>query len=213
MRGKLDHNAKDMPHRGLIPAYAGKTTAGVLALSASAAHPRVCGENPVSSNRAAVTRGSSPRMRGKRAGPGRSGGPCGLIPAYAGKTRVGAGSVSARSAHPRVCGENLPKALPMISAAGSSPRMRGKPRSVGGIWKVSRLIPAYAGKTGSAGYLRTRQRAHPRVCGENLTGPCVPCRPRGSSPRMRGKRKSRCRCRDETGLIPAYAGKTARRAG
>ena len=213
MRGKLWPMPVLLNNGGLIPAYAGKTQQHECDAAQSSAHPRVCGENPVSSNRAAVTRGSSPRMRGKRAGPGRSGGPCGLIPAYAGKTRVGAGSVSARSAHPRVCGENLPKALPMISAAGSSPRMRGKPRSVGGIWKVSRLIPAYAGKTGRVIGMLITGRAHPRVCGENLTGPCVPCRPRGSSPRMRGKRKSRCRCRDETGLIPAYAGKTARRAG
>ena len=136
-----------------------------------------------------------------------------LIPAYAGKTCRPRAEWWTVWAHPRVCGENLPKALPMISAAGSSPRMRGKPRSVGGIWKVSRLIPAYAGKTGRVIGMLITGRAHPRVCGENLTGPCVPCRPRGSSPRMRGKRKSRCRCRDETGLIPAYAGKTARRAG
>ncbi len=107
MRGKLDHNAKDMPHRGLIPAYAGKTTAGVLALSASAAHPRVCGENPVSSNRAAVTRGSSPRMRGKRDQLRERLQNPGLIPAYAGKTSSRDAEDALSAAHPRVCGENL----------------------------------------------------------------------------------------------------------
>ena len=187
MRGKLDHNAKDMPHRGLIPAYAGKTTAGVLALSASAAHPRVCGENPVSSNRAAVTRGSSPRMRGKRAGPGRSGGPCGLIPAYAGKTGNQFQGRALPWAHPRVCGENSLYLYSFSPRLGSSPRMRGKHPIAWRMSLIAGLIPAYAGKTKAQAGPRVAPTAHPRVCGENQDRRATLAASAGSSPRMRGK--------------------------
>ena len=208
MRGKLDHNAKDMPHRGLIPAYAGKTTAGVLALSASAAHPRVCGEHPVSSNRAAVTRGSSPRMRGKRAGPGRSGGPCGLIPAYAGKTLVKVPSTREWVAHPRVCGENTCGRGIGFGAFGSSPRMRGKLAESLTNDLSGGLIPAYAGKTSKRRRHLESLAAHPRVCGENGISGLSEDTTTGSSPRMRGKLDWTLRTMPSARLIPAYAGKT-----
>ena len=91
----------------------------------------------------------------------------GLIPAYAGKTFAVALTRLAVSAHPRVCGENALKNFGTISAVGSSPRMRGKPRSRPVIQASRGLIPAYAGKTTVVEYAVLVYTAHPRVCGEN----------------------------------------------
>ena len=50
---------------------------------------------------------------------------------------------------------------------GSSPRGRGKPVSSGGARVGSRLIPAWAGKTGVMVCPGRVWPAHPRVGGEN----------------------------------------------
>ena len=52
-----------------------------------------------------------------------------------------------RRAHPRVCGENTEVDISATSAAGSSPRVRGKQRVIELHPGVGRLIPACAGKT------------------------------------------------------------------
>ena len=90
-------------------------------------------------------------------------------------------------AHPRVCGENGGGSQQLADLAGSSPRVRGKPpptmpsdRSVG-------LIPACAGKTLNNADQVANVRAHPRVCGENLSAECGLSGSEGSSPRVRGK--------------------------
>ena len=73
---------------------------------------------------------------------------------------------------------------------------------------MRRLIPAYAGKTGSTDPDHEYTGAHPRVCGENALEEGAKGLGTGSSPRMRGKH-SRCslgKC--YLRLIPAYAGKT-----
>ena len=49
----------------LIPARAGKTSCARRRLSASRAHPRACGENPMGWGVGAAACGSSPRVRGK----------------------------------------------------------------------------------------------------------------------------------------------------
>ena len=75
------------------------------------------------------------------------------------------------------------------------------------------LIPAYAGKTYVHPLRYEAPTAHPRVCGENprilRNGAATP----GSSPRMRGKRDHGGQYRGGKGLIPAYAGKTAKITG
>ena len=111
--------------------------------------------------------GSSPRMRGKlsytKLGATRQG----LIPAYAGKTRLARNRREQIWAHPRVCGENEKAERALLILRGSSPRMRGK--QLTGLSTVydEGLIPAYAGKT-------------VRSCSSAMSAS-------GSSPRMRGK--------------------------
>ena len=153
--------------RGLIPAWAGKTTWPRSRAAAMSAHPRVGGENPVTSSSIRRRPGSSPRGRGK---PRRSitrYSKAGLIPAWAGKTSSLTARQTPRRAHPRVGGENGGPHVVVEVAGGSSPRGRGKRR------------------------LRLRRpiglRAHPRVGGENPLAGMVTRFRRGSSPRGRGK--------------------------
>ena len=90
----------------LIPAGAGKTTEPHRCNSGHAAHPRRCGENTLTLVSQTVRLGSSPQVRGKRAGiraPTKSGR---LIPAGAGKTAHPRGPRRRILAHPRRCGEN-----------------------------------------------------------------------------------------------------------
>ena len=75
---------------------------------------------------------------------------------------------------------------------------------------LDRLIPACAGKTLKIASTAPVDWAHPRVCGENaqIIGGAVTAL--GSSPRVRGKLLNLETVTDESGLIPACAGKTLR---
>ena len=134
----------------------------------------------------------------------------GIIPAYAGNTA----SMSWRSErawdHPRVCGEH--NMLPSVVAVpeGSSPRMRGTLRPVASCTPSARIIPAYAGNTVPLRDLHPHVGDHPRVCGEHHPIRVGYHDALGSSPRMRGTRRTQCGSSCCRGIIPAYAGNTGR---
>ena len=71
------------------------------------------------------------------------------------------------------------------------------------------LIPAWAGKTKGGTTLHQGSWAHPRVGGENALLICRLKSATGSSPRGRGKLQDFAARLQATGLIPAWAGKTA----
>ena len=109
------------------------------------------------------------------------------IPAYAKKTRRRQIRRHCPPEHPRVCGENLCATWDTQGLAGTSPRMRGKPRQHPPTPKGRRNIPAYAGKTPSKPVPMDKTPEHPRVCGENNML-LINFEPEfGTSPRMRGK--------------------------
>ena len=170
-------------------------------------HPRVCGELSVMLPHAEGADGSSPRVRGTPQQP---------QPRH-----------PAMQVHPRVCGE-LSVMLPHAEGAdGSSPRVRGTPqqpqprhpamqvhpRVCGELparrqtcGALPRFIPACAGNS-----LRTRRKArtttvHPRVCGELGVGEVNRDLADGSSPRVWGTRRRKCRGGRAWGFIPACAG-------
>ena len=107
VRGKRRHLLRDWQPYGLIPACAGKTPFDGFLSKRGKAHPRVCGENRLPAASASLSKGSSPRVRGKRAIASNMSGPAGLIPACAGKTKFCPPMDPAYPAHPRVCGENV----------------------------------------------------------------------------------------------------------
>ena len=110
---------------GIIPAYAGNTGSAQTFERRSWDHPRVCGEHWSRSPVASRSAGSSPRMRGT---------PhiffidivsMGIIPAYAGNTRIVLFRFRKIWDHPRVCGEHKGRSGIQGRHRGSSPRMRG----------------------------------------------------------------------------------------
>ena len=154
--------------------------------------------------------GSSPRVRGKRAGDGAQPHVRGLIPARAGKTPLEYQRFRVGTAHPRACGENTTSAAPSALPRGSSPRVRGKHPDGLSRWLGARLIPARAGKTRLHKMHVLTIQAHPRACGENFTKRDRPHMSNGSSPRVRGKQPRAVRAVGRCRLIPARAGKTRR---
>ena len=105
------------------------------------------GENRRLAPASSFTAGSSPRGRGKPRETWDETPTTGLIPAWAGKTSKKTQPSSTFSAHPRVGGENMGVVAEGASAAGSSPRGRGKPRNLTRLSWTLGLIPAWAGKT------------------------------------------------------------------
>ena len=166
-RGKRRDRHGGPGSRRLIPAWAGKTAPAPPSSSSTEAHPRVGGENRRwrREHRAGV--GSSPRGRGKRGVGDRRSVRNRLIPAWAGKTGGDTAPCQVVRAHPRVGGENPVRPRVGLGCHGSSPRGRGKPRLHAGPGHLSRLIPAWAGKTVKFAAYADGGMAHPRVGGEN----------------------------------------------
>ena len=73
---------------GIIPAYAGNTHVSPTLRAPMRDHPRVCGEHLMNDAKNKVPSGSSPRMRGTLERSDALPGDDGIIPAYAGNTRV-----------------------------------------------------------------------------------------------------------------------------
>ena len=131
-----------------------------------------------------------------------------IIPAHAGQTGSASRQRPPAPDHPRACGANVCIDPRGPSAAGSSPRMRGKHLIGAGGPRGLRIIPAHAGQT-DPWYTRRRcSPDHPRACGANDSLYHRLDFAHGSSPRMRGKPNGgrHIGCNDR--IIPAHAGQT-----
>ena len=129
-------------------------------------HPRVCGEKQTAKTQRTTAAGSPPRMRGKGTFGGCGAGPCGITPAYAGKSSPAGNCRSVWWDHPRVCGEKPERKAPRRPRLGSPPRMRGKETDSRRQCCSAGITPAYAGKRTLFCLAGRRNRDHPRVCGE-----------------------------------------------
>ena len=199
-----------MEQFGLIPTHAGKTPANSSTTLSNRAHPHSCGENVAVALSPSMTMGSSPLTRGKHeARTAREPG-LGLIPAYAGKTRIRPCRACRSRAHPRSRGENAPGMASASWFQGSSPLMRGKPCGAGLGCPGPGLIPDHAGKTLPILSVLALVRAHPRSRGENSLPYSSIVLWKGSSPLTRGRRSRLNSVHGVLGFIPAHAGKTAR---
>ena len=151
---------------------------------------------------------SPPRMRGKVIVRSRNAVQIGITPAYAGKSARILKRRTEKRDHPRVCGEKLKFGTNVTKNPGSPPRVRGKgivhvfvPEKLG-------ITPAYAGKRMLYARAVRRDRDHPRVCGEKESCQKIQKTTLGSPPRMRGKGCYMQELSGETGITPAYAGKS-----
>ena len=131
-----------------------------------------------------------------------------ITPAYAGKRHHPEPGQSSSEDHPRVCGEKcwiLSSNTPLM---GSPPRMRGKAFGLV-LYKVEiGITSACAGKSVRTCAVQSRDRDHPRVCGEKSAGANVIGLSLGSPPRVRGKDKPDEKKFTFGRITPAYAGKS-----
>ena len=171
-------------------------------------HPRVCGEKPLPDPERIFQVGSPPRMRGKELECRCVRLPERITPAYAGKSHKVRLQAAGRWDHPRVCGEKCAWPPGCGSLTGSPPRMRGKDPGTFRTVSVSRITPAYAGKSAVLKQLQHSHMDHPRVCGEKRRAACFAISAAGSPPRMRGKGCLSGRPLLTAGITPAYAGKS-----
>ena len=91
---------------------------------------------------------------------------------------------------------------------GSSPRMRGTRRKTCNRTAEIRIIPAHAGNTYICSASPPVPQDHPRACGEHQNQQIQKLKDIGSSPRMRGTRRTDFCCFRPCGIIPAHAGNT-----
>ena len=167
MRGTLAAFVSSGASLGLIPAGAGNTYSPPAICLPRAAHPRRCGEHsmlPADSN---SPMGSSPQVRGTHQNLVKAIPTPRLIPAGAGNTTVAGCNGKPRGAHPRRCGEHTVPGQLVWVAWGSSPQVRGTPRSAERGIPGERLIPAGAGNTVVNVINSFSVGAHPRRCGEH----------------------------------------------
>ena len=134
-------------HTGIIPAYAGSTTGPAPRRPRRGDHPRIRGEHASTSAGLRKFSGSSPHTRGALPAVFSSCACGGIIPAYAGSTRLRAFADTRRRDHPRIRGEHCPFPGALLPWTGSSPHTRGAPTPMR-LGSCSRgIIPAYAGST------------------------------------------------------------------
>ena len=101
-------------NNGIIPADAGSTGDGPSFGAGPRDHPRGCGEHSPSPLSTAMVAGSSPRMRGARAGFDRRFSAWRIIPADAGSTDLIICNGPNERDHPRGCGEHLTIRIPTL---------------------------------------------------------------------------------------------------
>ena len=189
----------------------------------------MCGEHAASDFSIALTRGSSPRVRGTRQSSPHGYRLTGIIPACAGNTRRSRIRRKDSRDHPRVCREHVMDVGDSTVEPGSSPRVRGtlpaRHQSKGGKRDHPRvcgehrfpsvmdalrpwIIPACAGNTWMVPIILCPERDHPRVCGEHRQSLLAFRWVWGSSPRVRGTPHGLLCLGEIHGIIPACAGNT-----
>ena len=110
--------------------------------------------------------------------------------------------------HPRLCGEKRNSIVAFRLVLGSPPPMRGKDFTKKGYSQLVRITPVYAGKSLTVLAWCCHNWDHPRLCGEKFNFFSVIIAGKGSPPPMRGKVPAVCRSVRQSGITPAYAGKS-----
>ena len=208
VRGKLITIKRLLEMARITPAGAGKTRSKELLGSRCRDHPRRCGENTILSLRMIMNQGSPPQVRGKRPRAIPRAVRTGITPAGAGKTCGQKRQQPRFRDHPRRCGENTNKENIQRQEIGSPPQVRGKRRVCRAGCHKHGITPAGAGKTCRQPPLNSRNRDHPRSCGENFWMSSIDVPILGSPPQVRGKQQPAKQNTEQGGITPAGAGKT-----
>ena len=152
--------------------------------------------------------GSPPRGRGKVPYPQRGPEVNRITPAWAGKREQRSVCTDVHEDHPRVGGEKAPVLSCGFIDLGSPPRGRGKAYCGQVNDPLSGITPAWAGKRYDLLLRHYLCGDHPRVGGEKrATRSTIPAT-LGSPPRGRGKVLVILGAVKDTGITPAWAGKS-----
>ena len=154
--------------------------------------------------------GSSPRVRSRLSIRRRSRGRTGIISACAEQTRRNTALPSRAWDHLRVCGADLDILWFETVAAGSSPRVRSRPRPPTDPPDLPGIISACAEQTRRIWATRCRARDHLRVCGADCPKLASIGSHGGSSPRVRSRPCQRVEHAADAGIISACAEQTLR---
>ena len=147
-------------------------------------------------------------MRGKGTVRGKSTRPWRITPAYAGKSTSFRQLPCSCQDHPRLCGEKHGAGGTAQWYRGSPPPMRGKVVKLPQSRILSRITPAYAGKSVLCNHLLCQRKDHPRLCGEKSEPENCDMNNQGSPPPMRGKENPVTLEKIPLRITPAYAGKS-----
>ena len=132
----------------------------------------------------------------------------GIIPAYAGSTKIAQKGKGMAADHPRIRGEHVAWVAACEALRGSSPHTRGARSYRRCRYAAVGIIPAYAGSTTSGATRVKSTPDHPRIRGEHSRARWRSDGGRGSSPHTRGA-LGLVGCQIVLlGIIPAYAGST-----
>ena len=206
VRGTGPGNPRAQQARRFIPAGAGNRADRDAVIRRNPVHPRGCGEQSPRRLNEIPGGGSSPRVRGTGRRCRRGGSSHRFIPAGAGNSQETGLAVTARSVHPRGCGEQSATNADLALTDGSSPRVRGTGRWFASGGGHERFIPAGAGNRFPASRRKQMPAVHPRGCGEQVGFASADVREAGSSPRVRGTAGKARSCRSMIRFIPAGAG-------
>ena len=134
----------------------------------------------------------------------------GITPAWAGKSIQSSGPLHTPGDHPRVGGEKAVPARPTPSNLGSPPRGRGKVLLTFWIILHSGITPAWAGKSAERREKAPRPWDSPPRGRGKVNFFVHPLNGVGSPPRGRGKVQFSRSTSKQTGITPAWAGKSRR---
>ena len=172
---------------GIIPAYAGQIFRWGSCPHLTEDHPRIRGTNMVITSCSPVFSGSSPHTRDKFRFSKIITTNIRIIPAYAGQITEKDYDKLWQEDHPRIRGTNCHRNCLFGSSQGSSPHTRDKLFGSHRIFKMSRIIPAYAGQITAVANSLNQYKDHPRIRGTNDAFSDPTSSVRGSSPHTRDK--------------------------
>jgi len=186
MRGAFDNEVTLKRVFGITPAHAGSIYGDIVSYKWDEDHPRACGEHKLKKLLRGVSMGSPPRMRGALLNAGAKLWMRRITPAHAGSINHEPRHSMLPRDHPRACGEHRCGMDICLPHKGSPPRMRGAlPEQRPGVGYIG-ITPAHAGSINPPRASATRERDHPRACGEHCSLRRIVLFDLGSPPRMRG---------------------------
>ena len=208
-RGRDGHGVFFAPLFGITPACAGKSSRWCRRIGSPRDHPRVRGEETLSTSASLTTWGSPPRARGRVSVVFELMIASRITPACAGKSIWKPGKMKSGRDHPRVRGEEIAAATGATGEEGSPPRARGRVVSFPLKFRARGITPACAGKSIVGVAAITVIWDHPRVRGEEKLNWKVGIGLEGSPPRARGRGLLYASYQLAVRITPACAGKSS----